>query len=127
MKRSSCLSSWGRKAKGAIDIQTLRKRTGLITYDPGFNNTGSCKSAITFMDGEKGVLRYRGIPVEQLAEKSTFVETAYLLINGRLPDQQELTRFSVLLNDHSMVHEDMRTFFENFPRGAHPMGILPPW
>ncbi|SHL21050.1 citrate synthase [Desulfatibacillum alkenivorans DSM 16219] len=114
----------GTEGERAIDIQTLRKRTGLITYDPGFNNTGSCKSAITFMDGEKGVLRYRGIPVEQLAEKSTFVETAYLLINGRLPDQRELTRFSVLLNDHSMVHEDMRTFFENFPRGAHPMGIL---
>ncbi|ACL06646.1 citrate synthase [Desulfatibacillum aliphaticivorans] len=114
----------GTEGERAIDIQSLRKRTGLITYDPGFNNTGSCKSAITFMDGENGVLRYRGIPVEQLAEKSTFVETAYLLINGRLPEQKELTRFSVLLNDHSMVHEDMRTFFENFPRGAHPMGIL---
>ncbi|MBI9076247.1 MAG: citrate synthase [Desulfatibacillum sp.] len=114
----------GTEGERAIDIQALRKSTGLITYDPGFSNTGSCTSAITYMDGENGVLRYRGIPVEQLAEKSTFVETAYLLINGRLPEQKELTRFSVLLNDHSMVHEDMRTFFENFPRRAHPMGIL---
>ena len=76
------------------------------------------------MDGEKGVLRYRGIPIEQLAEQSSFVETAFLLINGRLPTRKELTDFSVLLNDHSLVHEDMRQFFDNFPRRAHPMGIL---
>lgn len=76
------------------------------------------------MDGEKGILRYRGIPIEQLSEHSTFVETAYLLINGRLPSRKELNAFSVLLNDHSLVHEDMRHFFENFPRRAHPMGIL---
>ena len=76
------------------------------------------------MDGEKGILRYRGIPVEELAENSTFVETSYLLINGRLPLRKELNRFSVMLNDHSLVHEDMRHFFENFPRRAHPMGIL---
>jgi citrate synthase len=76
------------------------------------------------MDGEKGILRYRGIPVEELAEKATFKETAYLLINGKLPNRDELTRFSVLLNDHSLVHEDMRAFYENFPRSSHPMGIL---
>jgi len=114
----------GTEGERAIDITALRRRTGLITYDPGYANTGSCKSSITFMDGEKGVLRYRGYPVEELAERSTFVETAYLLINGELPTRKELTRFSVMLNDHSLVHEDMREFFENFPRRAHPMGIL---
>jgi citrate synthase len=114
----------GSEGEKAIDISKLRQKSGLITLDPGFANTGSCKSSITFMDGEKGILRYRGIPVEQLAEESTFKETAYLLINGRLPTQKELTRFSVLLNDNSLVHEDMRTFYESYPRSSHPMGIL---
>ena len=114
----------GSEGERAIDIAKLRQETGLITLDPGYVNTGSCLSSITFMNGEKGILRYRGIPVEQLAEKSTFVETAYLLINGELPTQKQLNRFSVLLNDHSLVHEDMRNFFEHFPRRAHPMGIL---
>ena len=114
----------GTEGESAIDISELRKKMGLITLDPGYPNTGSCESKITYMDGGKGVLRYRGIPVEQLAEHSTFVETAYLLINGRLPLSTELNRFSVMLNDNSMVHEDMRAFFENFPRRAHPMGIL---
>ena len=114
----------GSEGERAMDITALRRRTGLITYDPGYANTGSCKSGITFMDGEKGILRYRGYPVEELAEHSTFVETAFLLINGELPARKELTRFSVMLNDHSLVHEDMREFFENFPRRAHPMGIL---
>jgi citrate synthase len=114
----------GTEGELAIDISRLRSETGLITLDPGFANTGSCKSSITFMDGEKGILRYRGIPVEQLAEHSTFVETSYLLINGELPTRAQLNRFSVMLNDHSLVHEDMRAFFENFPRRAHPMGIL---
>lgn len=115
-----------RDAEGetAIDISDLRQKTGLITFDPGFANTGSCMSSITFMDGEEGILRYRGIPIEQLAEHSTFVETAFLLINGRLPAKKELDLFSVLLNDHSMVHEDMRHFFATYPRGSHPMGIL---
>lgn len=108
----------------AIDISRLRKQTGLITYDPGFRNTGSCMSGISYMDGEEGVLRYRGIPIEQLAEQSSFIETSYLLINGELPTSDELNSFSVLLNDHSLVHEDMRHFFERFPRGAHPMGML---
>lgn len=114
----------GSEGERAIDISNLRSRTGLITIDPGYANTASCESSITFMEGEKGILRYRGIPVEQLAEHSTFRETAYLLINGKLPTREELNRFSVMLNDHSLVHEDMRAFFENFPRGAHPMGIL---
>jgi len=114
----------GSEGEKAIDITALRKTTGLITLDTGYANTGSCKSSITFMDGEKGILRYCGIPVEQLAEHSTFKETAFLLINGRLPTQKELTRFSVLLNDHSLVHEDMKAFYQNFPRQSHPMLIL---
>lgn len=114
----------GSEGERAIDITSLRNDTGFITLDPGFANTGACKSTITFMDGEKGILRYRGIPVEELAEKSTFKETAYLLINGRLPVADELRHFSILLNDHSLVHEDMKTFYQNFPRAGHPMGIL---
>jgi len=114
----------GSEGEKAIDISRLRETTGLITLDPGYANTGSCTSAITFMDGEEGILRYRGIPVAELAEKATFKETAYLLINGRLPNRDELTRFSVLLNDNSLVHEDLRAFYESFPRSSHPMGIL---
>ena len=114
----------GSEGEKAIDIAGLRAQTGLITMDPGFANTGSCTSAITYMDGEKGILRYRGVPIEQLAEKSSFVETAYLLINGKLPNQKELNEFSVDLNDQSLVHEDMQNFFGNFPRASHPMGIL---
>ena len=114
----------GTEGEKAVDISNLRRQTGLITLDPGYVNTGSCASRITFMDGERGILRYRGIPVEQLAEHSSFVETAYLLIHGVLPSRRELTRFSILLNDHSLVHEDMRSFYETFPRGSHPMGIL---
>ncbi len=114
----------GSEGEKAVDISRLRQETGFVTLDPGYANTGSCKSSITFMDGEKGILRYRGIPVEQLAENATFKETAYLLINGRLPNQEELTEYSILLNDHSLVHEDMRSFYQNFPRASHPMGIL---
>lgn len=114
----------GSAGERAIDISSLRNETGLITLDPGFANTGSCTSSITFMDGEKGILRYRGIPVEQLAEKATFKETAYLLIHGKLPNAKELKRYSMLLNDHSLVHEDMKAFYTKFPRASHPMGIL---
>ena len=114
----------GSEGEKAIDISQLRSTTGFITLDSGYANTGSCASGITFMDGEKGILRYRGIPVEELAEKATFKETAYLLINGRLPNREELTRFSILLNDNSLVHEDLRVFYESFPRSSHPMGIL---
>ena len=114
----------GTEGERAIDITGLRAETGFITLDPGYANTGACQSGITFMDGENGILRYRGIPVEELAEKSTFKETSYLLINGRLPTAEELRDFSIMLNDHSLVHEDMKTFYQNFPRGGHPMGIL---
>jgi citrate synthase len=114
----------GSQGETAVDISKMRQESGLVTLDYGFANTGSCKSDITFMDGEKGVLFYRGIPVEQLAEFSSFRETAFLLINGVLPTREELNRFSVLLNDHSLVHEDMHAFFTNFPRASHPMGIL---
>ncbi len=114
----------GSEGERAIDISQLRRLTGLITLDPGFVNTGSCFSSITFMDGEKGILRYRGVPVEDLAENSSFVETSYLLVHGVLPKRKELNRFSVLLNDNSLVHEDMQIFFQNYPRGSHPMGIL---
>ncbi len=114
----------GSEGEKAIDISTMRAKSGIITMDYGFSSTGSCSSTITFMNGEKGILRYRGIPVEQLAEHATFKETAYLLINGRLPNRKELTRFSVMLNDHSLVHEDMQEFYKSFPRISHPMGIL---
>ena len=114
----------GTEGEKAIDIRALRQETGFITYDPGYANTGCCKSKITFMDGERGILRHRGIPIEELAENSSFVETAFLLINGHLPTRPELTRTSIMLNDQSLVHEDMQIFFQNFPRLSHPMGIL---
>ena len=114
----------GTEGEKGIDISKLRQMTGLITLDPGYANTGSCTSSITFMDGEKGILRYRGIPVEQLAEHSSFIETSFLLINGRLPTREELDNVSDLFNDNSLVHEDMQIFYQNFPRGSHPMGIL---
>jgi len=114
----------GSEGEKAIDIARLREQTGLITLDPGYANTGSCTSSITFMDGEKGILRYRGIPVEDLAEHSIFTETAFLLINGVLPTRDALNRWSVMLNDASLLHEDMQVFYQNYPRGSHPMGIL---
>lgn len=114
----------GSEGEKAIDTTKLRELTGLITLDPGFVSTGSCISSITFADGEKGILRYRGIPIEQLAAHSSFIETAYLLVNGVLPTQEELSRFSNILNDESLIHEDMLFFFQNFPRASHPMGIL---
>ena len=114
----------GTARERAIDISKLRDDTGLITLDSGYGNTGSCQSAITFIDGEKGILRYRGIPIEELAEQSTFVETAYLIIYGKLPTRRELRRFSDLLTAHELIHEDMRFHFEGFPSSAHPMAIL---
>ena len=114
----------GTENEPAIDIANLRAKTGLVTLDPAFMNTASTKSAITFLDGEKGILRYRGIPIEQLAEKSKFVETAYLLIYGELPNKVELDKFSNLLTRHSLIHEDMKHFFDGFPSTAHPMAVL---
>ena len=114
----------GSEGEKALDITQLRNQTGYITLDSGFMNTGSTKSAITYLDGEKGILRYRGIPIEQLAEKSTFVETSYLLIYGELPNKTQLQHFSQLLSTHSMIHEDMKHFFDGYPVTAHPMAIL---
>ena len=108
----------------AINISTLRDRAGYITLDDGYGNTGSCTSSVTYIDGDKGILRYRGIPIEQLAEHSTFVETAWLVIWGRLPTQEELDRFSDRLTQNEMMHESLRNHFEGFPPNAHPMAIL---
>ena len=114
----------GSENEKAVDIGKLRAQTGYITIDPGFVNTGSCTSAITFLNGEEGILRYRGIPIEQLAEKSTFVEVSYLLIYGKLPNKQEKSVFSGELIKHSLIHEDMKHFFESFSNQAHPMATL---
>jgi citrate synthase len=114
----------GTENETAIDISNLRKETECITIDHGYVNTGSCLSSITFLDGERGILRYRGIPIEQLAEKSTFIETSYLLIYGKLPTRAELERFNHEITRHSMIHEDMKRFFDGYPSTAHPMAIL---
>lgn len=107
-----------------IGVSKLLKETGMTTYDPGFVNTASCSSAITYIDGDAGILRYRGYPIEQLAEKSSFLEVSYLLIYGELPTQQQLTEFSDRIRRHSLLHEEMRRFFDGFPRDAHPMAVL---
>jgi citrate synthase len=114
----------GTENEKAIDISSLRSKTGFVCLDPAFVNTASTTSSITFLDGEQGILRYRGIPIEQLGEKSSFVETSYLLIYGKLPNKDELHRFSTLLTRHSMIHEDMKRFFDGYPSTAHPMAIL---
>ena len=114
----------GTEGEKAVDISGLRKASGFITLDQGYENTGSCRSAITFIDGEKGILRYRGYPIEVLAEHSTFIEVAYLLLYGELPTAIQLKEFSTFLNQSSLIHEDMMHFFVGFPRGSHPMGIL---
>lgn len=114
----------GTQGELGVDITKLRAQSGLITIDPAYGNTGSCQSAITFIDGEKGVLRYRGIPVEELAEKSTFVETSYLLIYGKLPTGEQLQEFRDKLRYHSLLHEDMLHFYDGYPSTAHPMAIL---
>lgn len=107
----------------AIDITKLRASTGLVTFDPGFGNTGSCLSSITYINGEEGVLLYRGIPIEQLAEKSTFLETAYLLIYGKLPNQAEYKYFTESITRHTMVHESIKDFYSGVPASAHPMAV----
>ncbi|TQM62191.1 citrate synthase [Humibacillus xanthopallidus] len=107
-----------------VSIGSLLKDTGRVTYDVGFVNTASCKSDITYIDGDQGILRYRGYPIGQLAEKSSFVEVAYLLIYGELPSPDELGRFEDLIRRHTMLHEDLRAFFNGFPRDAHPMPVL---
>ena len=114
----------GSEGEHAVDILKLRQDTGYITLDDGYSNTGSCSSNVTFIDGERGILRYRGYPIEELAEKSTFIETAYLIIYGELPTSAQLARFSDLLTQNEMLHEDMKFHFEGFPPNAHPMAIL---
>src|SRR5215475_12655965 len=114
----------GSEKERAIDISSLRDQTGFITLDDGYANTGSCLSQITFIDGEQGILRYRGIPIEELAEKSTFIEVAHLIIMGHLPNSTELRRFSDLLTSNELLHEAMKHHFEGFPSNAHPMAIL---
>jgi citrate synthase len=111
----------GSEGERGIDIAKLRAKTGLITLDPGYANTGSCRSSITFIDGEKGILRYRGIPIEQLAEKSTFLEVAYLLVYGKLPTKEQLDYFVGSITIHTMLHEDFKRFFGALPKDAHPM------
>lgn len=114
----------GTEGEKAIDISKLRDQTGYVTLDIGYKNTGATKSAITFLDGEQGILKYRGYPIEQLAEKSSFIEVAYLLIYGELPSADQLKTFQYELSRHTLVHEDMKKFFDGFPSKSHPMGQL---
>jgi citrate synthase len=113
----------GTEDEAGVDIQKLRSGTNLITFDPGYGNTGACRSAITFIDGEKGILRYRGYPIEELAEHSTFLEVAWLLIHGELPTRAELSAFTREIVIHTMLHEDFRRFFDAMPKDAHPMPV----
>ncbi|SCQ77574.1 Citrate (Si)-synthase [Propionibacterium freudenreichii] len=134
MEHTAVLSGEGTKAELPIvessvgsdgyDIRNLLSTTGNVTYDMGFANTASCQSAITYIDGEKGILRYRGYPIEQLADKSTFLETAYLVIYGELPRPAELADFEERIKRKTIIDEGMRKFFETFPRGSHPMPVL---
>ncbi len=114
----------GSENEKAIDISKLRDTTGYVTLDTGYKNTGATTSKITFLDGEEGILRYRGYPIEQLAEQATFLEVAYLLIYGELPTQAQLDEFKTSIQKHTLVHEDMKQFFEAYPAKAHPMGVL---
>jgi citrate synthase len=114
----------GTDGDDGIDIGQLRAQTGMVTLDNGYGNTGSCTSAITYLDGDAGILRYRGYPIEQLAEQSTFLEVAYLLIYGELPSKAQLDNFVDSITRHSLIHEEMRRFFDSFPKNAHPMAVL---
>jgi citrate synthase len=114
----------GTENEKAIDISKLRSETGYITLDKGYKNTGSCLSEITFLDGEEGILRYRGYPIEELAEDASFLEVAYLILKGELPTKSQLKEFEQTIDKHTLVHEDMKRFFEAYPAKAHPMGIL---
>tara|TARA_A100001037_G_scaffold305819_1_gene347573 strand:- start:434 stop:1723 length:1290 start_codon:yes stop_codon:yes gene_type:complete len=114
----------GEEDEVAIDITNLRSKTGLITLDSGFKNTGSTKSSITFLNGEEGILRYRGYPIEELAEKSSFLEVSFLLIYGTLPTKEELDFFKEDISKHTLVHEDVKSILDGFPSNSHPMGVL---
>ena len=113
----------GTENEPAVNIEKLRGSTGLVTLDPGYGNTGACKSSITFIDGEKGILRYRGYPIEELAEKSTFLEVAWLLLYGELPKASELEQFRAEIQKHTLLHENFKRFFEAMPKDAHPMPV----
>ena len=110
--------------ESAIDVSKLLSSTGFITLDPGFVNTGACRSDITYIDGDAGILRYRGYPIEELAKNSTFVETSYLLMYGELPNKKQLEDFTEQIQRHTMLHEDLKKFFDGFPVDAHPMPVL---
>ena len=114
----------GTEGENGIDIASLRDQTSYITLDNGFGNTGACTSAITFLNGEKGILRYRGIPIEQIAQQSTFVETSYLLIFGELPNKAQLDEFTQSFSQQYDLHPDMLSFFDGYPTSGHPMGLL---
>ena len=114
----------GTEDEKAIDVTQLRAETNYITFDPSYGNTGSCSSDITYISGEKGILRYRGYPIEQLADNSSFVEVMYLLLYGELPNETELVSFNKEITYHSLIHEDMKRFFDGYPMNAHPMGVL---
>ena len=114
----------GSEGEKAIDISKLRGASGLITIDKGFKNTGATESAITFLDGEKGILRHRGYSIEELADKSSFIEVSYLVIYGELPTQEELSAFKNDITQHTLVHEDVKSILDGFPSMAHPMGVL---
>jgi citrate synthase len=114
----------GSEGEMAIDIAKLRDLTGYVTLDTGYKNTGATKSAITFLDGEKGILRYRGYPIEQLASKASFLEVSYLLIYGELPTGSQLETFKDRIMKHTNLHEDIKKVFDGFPSSAHPMGVL---
>ena len=113
----------GTEGERAVDITKLRAQTGLVTFDPGYANSGSCRSAVCFIDGDKGILKYRGIPIEELAEKSTFLEVAYLLLKGKLPQRNQLNDFTRQVTMHTMLHEDIKNFYNGFPKRAHPMAV----
>src|SRR5699024_2830591 len=108
----------------AVALGKLLGDTGYITLDPGFANTGVAQSSITYIDGDAGILRYRGYPIDQLAERSSFIETSYLLIYGELPTQEQLQDFTSKISRHTLLHEDLKRFFDGFPRDAHPMPVL---
>ena len=114
----------GTENEVAIDINKLRDLSGAITIDPGYKNSGSCKSEITFLDGEEGILRYRGYAIEDLADKASFLEVSYLLIFGELPSKEELTKFETNIRKYTLVNEEMKNIIDGFPKNAHPMGVL---
>ncbi|MEQ1774332.1 MAG: citrate/2-methylcitrate synthase, partial [Burkholderiales bacterium] len=114
----------GNEGPDVIDVRSLYGKTGMFTYDPGFMSTASCRSSITYIDGDVGILQYRGYPIEQLAETCSFLETSYLILNGELPNKTQLDEFSGIVTKHTMVHEQLSRFYSGFRRDAHPMAVM---